>query len=524
IMDFTNVNCNNGEIFMFQSSSPPKLAQPTPPPPSVIHKARYKRNSISKNPEEARQKRIELDAQVRRKHREQLITAKRIKHNLDDFKDDDAESEFDLTHHDIEKLKSGLNDSDRDSRLSSLKDLSTYLADPPDTLKHFVINDNCIDILIKFLSGVDPEEQLQATWCITNIVAGPKEFCKKAFAAIPHLINFLRGGNTSLQDQAAWAIGNLAAEGPECRDILRANGVLVPLIELLNSKNVSLVQTICFALSNLARGSNANLDEFFSAGITKHLLFYLGTDEMNEVVSEISWVLTYLTSSEDDKYTQILLKDGIVPPLVKHLRPFNHGPLALPLIRTFGNIASGPDDNTDILIQQPDFLPAMLEYIQSDCRPVKKESLWVMSNITATRRPEVLIKVFNAGFIPILSSIATHTNFDIRKEAAYSLLNIASHGEEYMRSLPHQDLLPGFLEFIRSQDIDLKRLGLGYVELLLTQVQNGQQLLEQMQGIDALESVTLLEDQSLRDTSTRLMDKYFGEDFHSSINEIQLTE
>ncbi|CAG8773953.1 15408_t:CDS:2, partial [Racocetra persica] len=171
---------------------------------------------------------------------------------------------------------------------------------------------------------------------------------------------------------------------------------------------------------------------------------------------------------------------------VKRMRPFNHGPLALPLIRTLGNIASGPDDNTDILIQQPDFLPAMLEYIQNPSEKKVYGSCPILRQ--RNRRPEVLIKVFNTGFIPILSTIATHTNFDI---------------QEYMRSLPHQDLLPGFLEFVRSQDIDLIRLGLGYIELLLTQVQNGQQLIEQMHGIDALESVTLLEEPSLRDTSTR---------------------
>jgi importin subunit alpha-6/7 len=51
------------------------------------------------------------------------------------------------------------------------------------------------------------------------------------------------------------------------------------------------------------------------------------------------------------------------------MRPLlDHGPLALPLIRTLGNIASGPDENTNILIQQPDFLPTMIEFIQSDCR------------------------------------------------------------------------------------------------------------------------------------------------------------
>ncbi|CAG8701911.1 1489_t:CDS:10, partial [Acaulospora morrowiae] len=480
-------------------------AQKTPPPPIAIHKAKYKRNSISKSPEEARQKRIELDAQVRRKHREQLITAKRFKHHLDDFKEDDAESEFDLSQQDIEKLKSGLNSSSRDLRLSSLKNLSTYLVDPPETLRSFIIEGNCIDILTKFISGIDPDEQLQATWCITNIAAGSKELCQKALATVPYLISFLDGENI---DQAAWTIGNIAVEGSECRDLLRANGVLFPLIKLLNSQDINLVQTACFALSNLARGPNAKLEEFFSAGITQHLMRHLKTEEMSEVVSEISWVLTYLTSCDNDKYSQDLLKEGLAPLLVKHMRPLlNRGPLALPLIRTFGNIAGGPDDNTDIIINQPDFLPCMIEYVQSDCRPVKKESLWVMSNITAARLSGVLIKVFDAGFIPILSTIATHTNFDIRKEAAYSLLNIASHGEEYMKSLSHQELIPGkdqlvhrFLEFIRSQDVDLIRLGLSYVELLLTQIPDGKQLLERMHGIDALESVTLLEDQLLRST------------------------
>ncbi|CAG8602221.1 6447_t:CDS:10, partial [Diversispora eburnea] len=466
------------DIFTFQSSSQSAQSTSLPLPPSVNHKAKYKSNSIPKNPEEARRKRIELDAQVRRKHREQLITAKRFKHHLDVFKDDETtDSDNDLLKEDIEKLKSGLNNPSRKKRLSSLKDLSAYLVDPSETLKRFVIEGNCIEILTKFLSGIDPEEQLQATWCITNIAAGPKELCHKALVIVPYLISFLDGENIPLQDQAAWAIGNIAVEGAEYRNLLRANGVLVPLIKLLNSQDVNLVQTVCFALSNLARGPNAKLEEFFSMGITQHLFRHLEKDEMSEVVSEISWVLTYLTSDED-KYIQKLVEEGLAP--VKHMRPLlSYGPLALPLIRTFGNIASSPDNNTIILINQPDFLSNMIEYIQSDC----------------SRHPEVLTKVINTGFIPILSVIATHNNFDIRKEAAYSLLNIASH------------------EFIRSQDVELIRLGLGYLEMLLTQVPD-------MQGIDALESVTFLEDQTLRSTACRLMDQFFGEEFSINVNEV----
>lgn len=39
-----------------------------------------------------------------------------------------------------------------------------------------------------------------------------------------------------------------------------------------------------------------------------------------------------------------------------------------------------------------------------------------MSNITADHTGKDLIKVIDAGFIPVLSQIATHQNFDIRKE------------------------------------------------------------------------------------------------------------
>jgi hypothetical protein len=82
-----------------------------------------------------------------------------------------------------------------------------------------------------------------------------------------------------------------------------------------------------------------------------------------------------------------------------------------------------------------------------------------------SRRPEVLEKVIQAGAIPILTEIASHTNFDIRKEvntnvmveyatkyssrvnvlmkAAFSLTNIACHGTKYIQALPNNVLLPG---------------------------------------------------------------------------------
>jgi importin subunit alpha-1 len=48
-------------------------------------------------------------------------------------------------------------------------------------------------------------------------------------------------------------------------------------------------------------------------------------------------------------------------------------------------------------------------------------------------------------------------------------MNIANHGPEHLDKLIHKQLLPAFLDLVKSQDADMIRLGLGYIELLLTQ-------------------------------------------------------
>jgi hypothetical protein len=86
------------------------------------------------------------------------------------------------------------------------------------------------------------------------------------------------------------------------------------------------------------------------------------------VISEVAWVIVYLTSGQDNVSTQ-LLEHRLIPLLVAPLKDFiSLKALAIPLIRALGNIASGPDNNTSALIHEPGFLSAMLQFIQSDCR------------------------------------------------------------------------------------------------------------------------------------------------------------
>ncbi|KAK3811829.1 MAG: armadillo-type protein [Benniella sp.] len=485
------------------------------------HKALYKPNPLAAaSGKEGVNRRIKEDAQLRKQRREELVSSKRFKRSKETEEAQTGDEKVELKEDQLESVQKLLKSGKSGEKLKALKTLSDYLSTYSDsqTLQSVVSSQDFLTMIDSILTGTDAEEQLMAAAVVTNMAAGGSaELCEAALNTAPHLIQFLDSQNVALVDQSAWAIGNIAAEGPKFRDRLRDNGVLPPLIKLLDSKDMNLVKTACFALSNLARGENANHEALVKAGMIPPLLHHLREDTELAVISEAAWVVVYLTSGPDNASIQ-LLEHKLIPLLVAPLKDFlDQGALAIPLIRALGNIASGPDNNTSALIHEPGFLSSMLQYIQSECRPVKKESLWMMSNVTAEHEGTDLKLVIDAGFIPVLTDIVTHHNFDIRKEAAYSLINLASHGPEYAKALPHRDILPGFLDFLRTKDHELISLGLRYVQLLLNSgIADAPALLSEMDGVDALEAVILSDDRNQHRLASLLMDTYFGENNQGS--------
>ncbi|KAJ1959298.1 hypothetical protein IWQ62_004667, partial [Dispira parvispora] len=262
----------------------------------------YKANGLPKTTKEARAQRIATDAQVRRRQRQQLILGKRFRALLEDAEESGTESESEVTPHDLYQLKQDLNrPDDQPECLRALKWLSSQLVSPSGLLQDYVLTGDCVPLLLKHIHSDNASVQLQAMWCVTNVAAGSQALCRKIMDSVPYLVAFLTSLNDDLADQAAWAIGNIAAEGPEFREQLVAHGAVEPLVELLRpSSSSQLVQTVCFALSNLARGPSAPLERMFEADIDARLLKYLTRHESRDVTSEVFWVLAYLTADKPE--------------------------------------------------------------------------------------------------------------------------------------------------------------------------------------------------------------------------------
>lgn len=104
-----------------------------------------------------------------------------------------------------------------------------------------------------------------------------------------------------------------------------------------------------------------------------------------------------------------------------------------------------------------------------------QEAAWVLSNIAAGLVEHKQL-IYSSEAVPLLLKLLYATPFDIRKEVAYVLGNLCvaptkDDGKpslilEHMVSLVEKGCLPGFIDLIRSADIEAARLGLQFTELV----------------------------------------------------------
>ncbi|EOA22268.1 hypothetical protein CARUB_v10002864mg [Capsella rubella] len=434
----------------------------------------------------------------------------------------------------VEELKSAVQYQGKGAmqkRVTALRELRRLLSKSEFPPVKAALSAGAIPLLVQCLSFGSPDEQLlESAWCLTNIAAGEPEETKALLPALPLLIAHLgEKSSAPVAEQCAWAIGNCAGEGEDLRNVLLSQGALTPLARMLSPDKGSTVRTAAWALSNLIKGPEpkAAAQLVRVDGILDAILRHLKkTDEVT--AKEIAWIIVYL-SALSDIATSMLLKGGILQLLLERLATSNSLQLLIPVLRSVGNfVAVDPKAILTIFIREQNteesIVGVLAKCLRSEHRVLKKEAAWVLSNIAAGPIEHKRM-IHSTEVMSLLLRLLSTSPFDIRKEIAYVLGNLCVESaegdtkpriiQEHLVSIVSGGCLPGFIELVRSPDIEAARLGLQFIELVLRGMPNGEgpKLVEGEDGIDAMERFQFHENEELRVMANSLVDKYFGEDY-----------
>ena len=95
-----------------------------------------------------------------------------------------------------------------------------------------------------------------------------------------------------------------------------------------------------------------------------------------------------------------------------------------PALRCIGNIVTGSDDQTQIVIDS-NALPIFHALLTHNKIGVQKEAAWTLSNITAGTQPQIQF-IIQADLIPLLVHVLATSELRVQKETAWAITNYTS--------------------------------------------------------------------------------------------------
>eukprot|EP01032_Pedospumella_encystans_P011099 gene11099-12932_t len=421
----------------------------------MSHKIEQRKNAFkAKNIPHSGDRIRKQTEQLRKDKRSANVLAKRLK---TDTSVDAAESSAsaNYTKEYVTEAIAKINGVDIFSRLDGLVQLRTVLCSTSD-FTDFIIESGLPLFLSSLLASPNEDIRIEAAWCLTNIANGDHKQTGSVLCAVPYMIEILsssatgavaalRRDSAELLEQICWVIGNIAGDCDEYRTILVSNGCLPAVLTFLESSVADIVRNKDavprFGAPVNDRPSTAAQTAAWALSKVPYLLDLMSSHTHGAgLAEEIWWLFTFLTAKEDE-VVSVLLELGIVQRIAEALVVCNGDSVtSIPLIRSVGNLSSGPQDWIDLLLAEPRLLDA-LQFLCSYTgaaqwadptagarKAVAKESLWVVGNIlggSATQRLALLShRRTDVTPCPLLDSLlqCIHSDeFDLQQEAIFAL-------------------------------------------------------------------------------------------------------